>query len=74
VGQIQINIPGENRRSHSSSRVNFERSLKTGRSAQRPFAEARGEVCVSLVSELRRASFLSVAGRRKIHHAAKEKR
>jgi hypothetical protein len=24
-------------------RVNFERSLKTGRSAQRPFAEARGE-------------------------------
>jgi hypothetical protein len=27
-------IPGENRRSHSGSSVNFERSLKTGRLAQ----------------------------------------
>jgi hypothetical protein len=48
--------------------------LKTGRSAQRPLLEAEGAVCVSLVSELRKASFLSVAGRRKIHHATEKKR
>jgi hypothetical protein len=30
VGQIQINIPVENRRSHSGSRVKLERSLRPG--------------------------------------------
>jgi hypothetical protein len=38
-----------NRRSHSSSRVNFERSLKTERSAQRPFVEARGEASSPII-------------------------
>jgi hypothetical protein len=44
------------------------------RSCEQTSTRGAGEVCVSLVSEHRKISLLSVAGKRKTHHAAEKKR
>jgi hypothetical protein len=62
-----------NRKSHFGSKVKLERSVKTGRSAQRLWPRQGHSLASGLVSEHRKVSLLSVARKRKIHHAAKKK-